>query len=106
MLRSAWANIETPRTPNTGGYDGLIIHDLRRSAVRNLIAAGVSEKVAMTISGPETREVFDRYHIVDTADVKNAMSLVESMVPVKRMSFGEKSVKTLPPARTRKRATA
>ena len=69
-------------------YTGLIIHDLRRSATRNLIAAGVSEKVAMTILGHETREIFDRSHIVDSADVRNAMRRVEnnqgqkSLVPV------------------------
>ena len=69
-------------------YTGLIIHDLRRSATRNLIAAGVSEKVAMTISGHETREIFDRSHIVDSADVRNAMRRMEnnqgqkSLVPV------------------------
>jgi hypothetical protein len=59
-------------------YNGLIVHDLRRSAIRNLINAGVPEKVAMQISGRKTRSVFDRYHIVSAGDVTAAMKRVEA----------------------------
>jgi hypothetical protein len=40
------------------------------------VKAGVSEKVAMTISGHRTRIVFDRYHSVDTEDVMAALRRV------------------------------
>jgi len=62
----------------TWQYSGLIIHDLRRSAIKNLMKAGVNEKVAMEISGHKTRTVFERYHIVDSADVLSAMRRVEN----------------------------
>jgi integrase len=59
-------------------YNGLLIHDMRRSAIRNMINAGVNEKVAMAISGHKTLEVFRRYNIVTAADTQAAMQKVQS----------------------------
>jgi integrase len=60
------------RACRTAGVPGLLFHDLRRTATRNLIRAGVEPKIAMKITGHETEAMLRRYDISAEDDVRDA----------------------------------
>jgi integrase len=75
-FRNAWADAcEAAKVP------GLLFHDLRRSAVRNMMKSGkVDQAVAMMISGHKTEAVFRRYRIVDESDIEKALKATQESI--------------------------
>ena len=76
----------------------LLVHDIRRTAVRNLRRLGFTEKTIMEISGHKSPAVFKRYDIVDETDLdevaaaldrKYLSQLSHNLLPVKKQRQGE-----------------
>lgn len=60
---------------------GRIMHDFRRTAVRNLERAGVSRSVAMKMTGHKTEAVYRRYAIVGESDLHEAAAELAQVAP-------------------------
>ena len=61
------------------GCPGKIPRDFRRTAARNLVRAGVTEKIAMTLMGYKTRSIFDRYSILNEKDLQEAVAKLAAL---------------------------
>lgn len=74
-LRGSWN-----KACREAGLEGRLVHDLRRTAVRNLERAGVPRSVAMKLTGHKTESVYRRYAIVSEADLSEGVKKLSALL--------------------------
>ena len=89
-FRCVWAN-----ALEAANLKRMLFHDLRRSAVRNLIRAGVHQSVAMSISGHKTVSMFFRYGITSGDDQREALSRTAVLRQERLATAGPRKVAAL-----------
>ncbi len=72
-MRADWS-----RATREAGAPDVLIHDLRRTGVMNLVKANVPRSTAKKISGHETDSIFERYNIEDAAAMEDAKNRLEA----------------------------
>ncbi len=73
-FRASWAN-----ACEAAGHPGMLLHDLRRSAVRNMERAGLSRSVAMQLTGHKTEAIYRRYAITSEADLREGVARLNTI---------------------------
>jgi len=71
------------------GVPGRLVHDLRRTAVRNLERAGVPRSTAMAMVGNKTESIYRRYAIVSESDLKAAAAKLQAATVTITVTMGQ-----------------
>ena len=90
-FRGAWA-----KACRAAGVPGRLVHDFRRTAVRNLERAGVPRSAAMKLTGHKTEAVYRRYAITDSAMLQEAAVKLAALHSSEANSQSSDKVKALP----------
>lgn len=89
-FRGAWA-----KACNDAGVPGRLVHDFRRTAVRNLERAGVPRSAAMKMTGHKTEAVYRRYAITDSAMLQEAALKLATLHAAEEKSQSSAQVRVL-----------